>query len=614
MFCAETGIIMKVLLTAVNAKYIHSNPAVYSLYAYAGERLQQRLEIAEYTINQHTEEILADIYERQPDVIAVSCYLWNISMVESLTRELAKLLPGTDIWLGGPEVSYDALSVMERLLQITGIMIGEGESTFRDLCTLYETGAGIRDFSSIRGIAYRNSEGTPVLTPQRGLTDLNQIPFLYNDGNFPLFDHRIIYYESSRGCPFSCSYCLSSIDRSVRFRNIELVKQELAYLLARRVPQVKFVDRTFNCSHEHAMAIWEFIRDYDNGITNFHFEIAADLLKEEELVLLNGLRPGLVQLEIGVQSTNPATIREIRRTMDFAKLSLIVKRIQEGHNIHEHLDLIAGLPYEDYECFIRSFNDVMSLKPEQLQLGFLKVLKGSFMYENAEEYGLAYMGEPPYEVLFTKWITYAQIRKLKAVEEMTELYYNSCQFKNTMHILEKRFRDYYTMYESLAIFYRDKGYGVMNPSRIRRYEILLAFAEELRGEAEDEWLESVREALTVDLYLREKMKTRPSFCKSQSLWQEAFREFYRKEAQESCFLPDYQGYDARQLARMTHLEAAGDSILLFDYRNRDLLTNDARLVEISREVFALESGKTGECSKSVMREKQRRNGVFYGKT
>lgn len=589
---------MKILLTAVNAKYIHSNPAVYSLFAYAGEELQQSIEIAEYTINQQTEEILSDMYERQPDVIAVSCYLWNISMAEVLVKELKKILPQTEIWLGGPEVSYDAADVLVRLPQVTGVMVGEGEVTFRELCTVYvrrEPGKAVEasELSAIPGIAYRDASGRVQMTAPRALTDLNTIPFFYHDGNFDLFSNRILYYESSRGCPFSCSYCLSSIDKSVRFRDLNLVKKELRYFLERRVPQVKFVDRTFNCSHVHAMEIWRYIKENDNGVTNFHFEIAADILNEEELQLLNTMRPGLVQLEIGVQSTNPDTVKEIRRTMDFEKLSVIVKRIQEGRNIHEHLDLIAGLPFEDYETFVKSFNDVMSLKPEQLQLGFLKVLKGSMMHENAKEYGLSYTEEPPYEVLFTKWISYAELRRLKAVEEMVELYYNSCQFRNTLLLLEPKFPDYYSMYDRLAAFYRECGYGIQNPSRIRRYEILLSFAEAIQerekksgmaaGDFDGAWLLSVKEALTLDLYLRENLKSRPSFCKDLSGEKEAIRAFYRQEAETHRFLPAYTVYDAKQLSRMTHLEPIGGKWLLFDYAARDPLTGDASTTEIVRE-------------------------------
>ena len=410
---------MKFLLAAVNAKYIHSNPGIYSLRAYAGKQNQELLmdiEIAEYTINNQLGDIVADIYRRKPDVIGFSCYIWNIVYIKCIIEDLHQIMPNLPIWLGGPEVSYDAMDIMNRYPQVTGIMIGEGEETFYELLCCYkryiksdnqlresEDGShqSIKLWESLRqikGLALR--EG---FTEPRELTDLNRMPFLYED--LAAFENKIIYYESSRGCPFRCSYCLSSIDKKVRLRDLNLVKKELQFFLDGRVKQVKFVDRTFNCNHQHAMAIWQYIYDNDNGVTNFHFEVSADLINDEELALLNKMRPGAVQLEIGVQSTNEKTIQAIRRTMDILRLKKVVAHVKQGNNIHQHLDLIAGLPYEDYETFKNSFNDVYAMEPDQLQLGFLKVLKGSYMYENRAAYGLVYRSEPPYEVLSTNWLT-----------------------------------------------------------------------------------------------------------------------------------------------------------------------------------------------------------------
>ena len=373
---------MKILLTAINAKYIHSNLAVYCLKAYAERMFQNTaqnpldIEIAEYTINQQMEDIMMDIYERHPDVLCLSCYIWNLQYVEGLVREIHKVCPDMAIWLGGPEVSYDAKETLLRLPEVTGIMMGEGEKTFVELCQYYNKKESLRD---IAGITFRNKDNEIIENPWRMPMDLSEVPFVYN--NMKDFENKIIYYETSRGCPFSCSYCLSSIDKKLRFRDIELVKKELQFFIDQKVPQVKFVDRTFNCKHSHAMEIWRFIKEHDNGVTNFHFEVSADLLNEQEIELLKSMRPGLVQLEIGVQSTNPDTICEIKRTMDFEKLSETVTKIHEGKNIHQHLDLIAGLPFEDMESFAKSFDDVYALKPHQLQLGFLKVLKGSYMEE-----------------------------------------------------------------------------------------------------------------------------------------------------------------------------------------------------------------------------------------
>ena len=372
---------MKILLTAINAKYIHSNPAVYSLAAYANHNLTEeekgtcKIEIAEYTINHRTEHIIADIYKKKPDVLAFSCYIWNWEYVQEVMVELHKLLPKVPIFLGGPEVSFTSEDILKQYPFLTGIMIGEGEETFLDLCRAYMEH---RDVKLLPGIS-----GDP-----RGLVNINDIPFFYDD--MAAFEHRIVYYESSRGCPYRCSYCLSSIDKTVRLRDLELVKKELQFFLDLKVPQVKFIDRTFNANRTHACEVWNYILDNDNGITNFHFEISADILTEKELSILEKMRPGLVQLEIGVQSTNEKTIKEINRSMNLEKLKGVVSKIHGYQNIHQHLDLIAGLPYEDYLTFQTSFNEVYSMKPQQLQLGFLKVLKGAKMWEKAEEYGIAY--------------------------------------------------------------------------------------------------------------------------------------------------------------------------------------------------------------------------------
>lgn len=413
---------MKVLLAAINAKYIHSNLAVYSLRAYAQKYLAAT-EIGEYTINQQIDEILTDIYRRNPNVLCFSCYIWNISYVELLVRELPKILPDTEIWLGGPEVSYNAKDVLAQFPQVRGIMKGEGEETFLALLDYYH---GKTDsLRQVAGITYRcgeekqaDSRGEIIENPWRQVIDLSSVPFVYSQTE--AFQNKIIYYESSRGCPFSCSYCLSSVDKRLRFRDLEQVKRELQFLIDQEVPQVKFLDRTFNCNHDHAYAIWSYLAEHDKGKTNFHFEVAADLLNEKELQLIESMRPGLIQLEIGVQSTNEKTIREIRRVMKFEQVKAVVERIHAAGNVHQHLDLIAGLPYEDYESFHRSFCDVYALRPEQLQLGFLKVLKGSYMEEKAADYELCFQDRPPFEVLSTKWLPYADVIRLKRVEEMVE--------------------------------------------------------------------------------------------------------------------------------------------------------------------------------------------------
>ena len=554
---------MKILLAACNAKYIHSNLAVYNLKSCSGKYSPQVV-IKEYTINQIRDEILKDIYLEQPDVICFSCYIWNVSFVKELVPDLKKILPDTDFWAGGPEVSYDAEKFLRSNPAFSGVMVGEGEETFQELAGHYIEGKP-ENLKEIRGVAFRNEDKVPdiVHTGWRELMDLSKVPFAYQD--LKEFKNRIIYYESSRGCPFSCSYCLSSIDKKLRFRDIELVKKELQFFIDNKVPQVKFVDRTFNCKHDHAMTIWRYITEHDNGVTNFHFEISADLLREEELALMKNMRPGLIQLEIGVQSTNPQTIRAIRRTMDFQKLKGIVDQIHSFGNIHQHLDLIAGLPYEGYESFHKSFCDVYALHPEQFQLGFLKVLKGSHMMEMTEEYKILYKDREPYEVLSTAWLTYGEILRLKMVESMVEVYYNSGQFKNTLVFLERYFEDPFRMYEVLGRFYEKRGYSEISHSRMRRYEILMEFA----GEHSEIPLEKLSDVMLLDLYLRENLKSRPAFASDQKPYERMIWA-YRKE---------------KKIPKTAHIEVFRDGkITLFDYTDRDPLTNNARLTDITDEV------------------------------
>ncbi len=583
---------MRVLLIAVNAKYIHSNPAVYSLRAYAqaalGDQPEVGIEIAEYTINQNTENILADIYRHRPDIAAFSCYIWNWNTIQELLPELPKLLPDTKLWLGGPEVSFHAEKILAQYTQLTGIMVGEGEETFTQLVRFYHAPKG--QLQDIPGLVLPQGRTQP-----RELTDMGRLPFLYED--LGKFQNRIIYYESQRGCPFRCAYCLSAIDKSVRLRDIETVKKELQYFLDHKVSQVKFIDRTFNCNAAHALTIWRYLLKNDNGVTNFHFEIAADLMTEEELEVLKQMRPGLIQLEIGVQSTNEQTLHAINRYMSLEHLRQVVDKIHSFHNIHQHLDLIAGLPYEDYDSFVTSFNDVYAMRPQQLQLGFLKVLKGSPIEERAEEYGIVYNSRPPYEVLYSRWLPYDDVLRLKGIEEMVELYYNSCQFTHTLPVLEKEFASPFAMYEALSQYYEEKGYYINTPARAYRYQVLLEFARQ-KAPARSELYAQL---LTFDMYLRENLKSRPAFA---LCWQqgeeekEQVRAFYRQEAQTPQYLTGYEGYQPQQLMKMTHIEyftypvwqqnmkmtqLSQKTAILFDYQKRDPLTYDAAYYMIIKE-------------------------------
>ena len=576
---------MKVLLTAINAKYIHSNLAVYSLRANLG-KYKDKVPLKEYTINHQREDVIQDIYKEQPDVLAISCYIWNIDFIQDILRDIKKVLPHTDIWLGGPEVSYLSEQFLRENSYVKGIIRGEGEVTFCELVSHYVDKE--LDLSEICGLSYI-SEGKIHSNPDRVLSNLDDLAFAYED--LTDFENRIIYYESSRGCPYSCAYCLSSVDKSVRFRSLSLVEKELLFFIHHKVPQVKFVDRTFNCSHAHAMGVFELIKKHDNGITNFHFEISADILNEEELKFLSTLRPGLVQLEIGVQSVNEQTISAIHRKTSFEKLKKNVSFIKKQGNIHQHLDLIAGLPYEDYKSFAMSFNAVYDMRPEQLQLGFLKVLKGASMYEVQGKYGIIYSSKPPYEVLGTNWLSFDDIIRLKQVEEMVEVYYNSMQFVRTMEFLLPFFDHAFAMYERLGDYYEENGLFSVSHSRMARYEILLRFVKEKllpkQGEEKrEDRFHCLKECLLYDLYLRENLKNRPQWADSQESYKDDIRRFYKKEALEKKYLSDYEKTEEKQLYRMTHLEVfhydVQDSFekkvlpVLFDYQNRSPLSHEAK--------------------------------------
>ena len=589
---------MKVLLAAINAKYIHSNLGIYSLKTYGEKMLkewglaeQAEISLAEYTINHQMEQILQDIYKRKPDVIGFSCYIWNISYVKVILADIKKVLPDVKIWAGGPEVSYHGEAFLKEEPAVDLVMMGEGEITFAHFLKALLEG---EDLKQVPGLMVRNADGTFTDTGFRQVMDMSQIPFPYAFMDMKELEHRIIYYESSRGCPFSCAYCLSSIDKKLRFRSLDLVLPELEWFLQAKVPQVKFVDRTFNCKKSHAMAIWQYIRDHDNGVTNFHFEIAADLLDKDELDLLSTMRPGLVQLEIGVQSTNEKTLEAIRRKTDIEEIREITETINSWHNIHQHLDLIAGLPWEDLESFKKSFNDVYEMEPEQLQLGFLKVLKGSYMEELIPTCDLLYSAAPPYEVLCTKWLSYGDVLELKDIEEMTEVHYNSRQFTCTLKELEKEFDTPYEMFSFMAGYYNKNHLFGISHSRIARYEILWKIIQErlekngkceTQGKPENggvsEKLEQYRDLLMSDLYLRENVKSRPTFARDLSDSKDFVREFFQREEKTPEHLSGYEGYDSRQMAKMAHLEPLRDgTYLLFDYKKRDPLSYNARTVRV----------------------------------
>ena len=653
---------MRFLLCGINAKYIHSNLAIFSLKAYADRKKIPGAEIIlkEYTINNYVEDILQDLYEAKADIIIFSCYIWNISFVRELAAELKKVSPEVKIWAGGPEVSYAANKFLMENPAFDLIMQGEGEEVFSELiCLTVEEKCRIKDvykqseskkvlsgivekryfierkqavkeekdiedkhfagednvyptnyidmskLQKLQGIAVRDFLGEAALgnaesnignktkiinTGFATLMDMDTIPFVYED--FHLFEHKILYYETSRGCPFCCSYCLSSVDKTVRFRSLPIVKKELDAFLEAKVPQVKFVDRTFNCNRQRAIDIWSYLVEHDNGITNFHFEISSDLLGEEELELFAKMRPGLIQLEIGVQSTNGETVDAIHRHMDLEKLFHYVDRVHALGNIHQHLDLIAGLPYENYERFGVSFDDLYAHKPDQLQLGFLKVLKGTMMEKEVKKYSILYRNQPPYEVLGTKWLSYDEIILLKGVEELVELYYNSGQYTLTLKYAVPFFESPFRFYEMFSAWYRGKGYHKLNHNRLEKYNILREFLREHIDE--NEW-DTLDEIMLYDMYLRENVKGRPAWAKDTAQYKKEWKALYREQG-EKLFPEDVQAgiYDSKRAANQSHIEVFEINIkkfeqsgqvekkqvfCLFDYSRRNPLNRAARTVE-----------------------------------
>lgn len=571
---------MNVLLTAVNAKYIHSNLAVYALRAAAG-KYNGSVSIAEFTINQEPDRVLGELMRKAPDVLCFSVYIWNLEYVDKLARCVHVLRPELPIWVGGPEVSFDTEEFLLAHPWATGVMSGEGEDTFRELCSHYvEPAAG--SLSSVAGLMFREPDPSGgerlCRTASRPPVDLDTAPFPYDPADD--FTNRILYYESMRGCPFSCAYCLSSVEHGTRFRSPEKVFRDLTFFLDRRVKQVKFVDRTFNCDRERALRVWKFLAERDNGVTGFHFEIAADLLREEDTAFLNTVRPGLIQLEIGVQSANPDTLRAIHRTTSLERVEHSVRAIKRGGNVLQHLDLIAGLPCEDFDSFHRSFNLVYGWKPEQLQLGFLKVLKGTETRRTAETYACSYRPYPPYEILSTKWLSFEELCCLKRTEEMLEVYYNSGQYPVTIRLLEKLIGDAFETFRRLGDFYLEQGLLGPEHSRQKRCSILLNFADSLLEGRPDapEMLALLREAALFDLYARENCKPRPEWAPDPTLRSEEIRR--RCRSGKFCHVEPFRyRFPVSFRTEPDALPAAEAEPVwvTFDYTERDPLTRQAKI-------------------------------------
>lgn len=492
---------MKVLLTAINSKYIHSNLAVRYLRSFAKD-LDYEGEIKEFTINDREERILEEIIREKPDVVAFSTYIWNVEMVSRISNLIKRVDSNIEILYGGPEVSFDSRTFLKENVG-EYVIEGEGEKTYRDFI-LYKLGK--MELQEVRGLHYKNNE-TVYSNEKRPLMDMGEIIFPYETDED--LSNKIVYYEASRGCPFNCKYCLSSTSHGVRFLNIDRVRKELKYFIDKRVRLVKFVDRTFNCNHKFAMAIWEFLINSDTE-TQFHFEISADILKDEEIEILSKAPEGRFQFEVGVQTTNDEVLRNINRFVNFSHIKEKVEELMAIKNIKQHLDLIAGLPGEDYISFKKSFNDVYSIRPEEIQLGFLKLLKGSSMREEANRYGMEYSPYPPYEILKTDMVSYEEMLKLKKVEEMVDKYYNSGKFNYIIKYFENKFHSPFEFYYKLGVFFENKGYFNKNIGNIEYYKVFLDFNYEILKEDN----KFINEIVKFNYLLYNKKRGLPDFLRS----------------------------------------------------------------------------------------------------
>ncbi|NRT33752.1 radical SAM superfamily enzyme YgiQ (UPF0313 family) [Clostridium beijerinckii] len=492
---------MKVLITAVDSKFIHSNLAVRYLKSFTRD-MDYESKIKEFTINDREGRILEEIIKEKPDIVAFSTYIWNVELISRVANLIKRVDSNIEILYGGPEVSFDSRSFLKNNVG-EYVIEGEGEKTYRDFI-LYKLGK-IR-LEDVRGLHYKIND-IVYSNEKRPLMSMDEIVFPYEENED--LTNKIVYYEASRGCPFNCKYCLSSTSHGVRFLDIDRVLKDLMYFINKEVRLVKFVDRTFNCNSKFAMAIWDFLINQDTN-TQFHFEISADILKPQEIELLSKAPKGRFRFEVGVQTTNDEVLRNINRFVNFSDIKEKVLEIEALRNIDQHLDLIAGLPGEDYESFKKSFNDMYEIKPEEIQLGFLKLLKGSSMREDAEKYGMEYSPYPPYEILKTDKISYEELLKLKKVEEMVDKYYNSQKFNHIIRYFERKFELPFDFYYSLGMFFEDKGYFSKNIGNAEYYKVFLDYSESVLQENN----KHLKEIIRFNYLIFNKKRGLPEFLRS----------------------------------------------------------------------------------------------------
>lgn len=561
---------MNILLMSLNTKYVHSNLAIRYIREYC-KNLPIDIKVEEYTINQHIEDIVGEILKNEYDVICLSVYIWNLEENMRVAEMIKDLRPSIEIVMGGPEVSYDADLVLKKHPYVDIIMRGEGEATSLDCFkTLYD-GNGL---DKVLGITYRNKDKIIENNDRPLICDLTTVPFPYTEMDLKSFENKIVYYESSRGCPFNCAFCLSSTIRGLRYFDIDRVKQDLKKLLDARVKQIKFVDRTFNASKNHAKEIMSYIIKNDNNHTNVHFEITAHLVDEEFLNLLEKAPVGLFQLEIGVQTTNPNTIEAIHRTTNFEQLSKVVQRINEIGKAHQHLDLIAGLPFENYESFGNSFDDVYRLEPDKIQLGFLKLLKGSALRQDSKKHGYKFSKHPVYEVYENKYMNFKEFRRLKVVEDLVEKYGNERRFYHSLDFLIKHHKlRPFKVFESLADYWVSKEYHLIQHGLKRLYEIL----EEYYKNTYDEDLELFKELLKFDY-----MKTQNGKLLKENILDKSFNqqkhEFLKDDNQRSKYLPGFENMPTKKLINIVTIEK-------FKYDIIKLIESDYEDIKLEEKIY-----------------------------
>lgn len=589
---------MKVLLASLNAKYIHTNLAMRYLEKSVCNVLDNddSIQTREFTINNSLDYIMTEIYDYNPNVLCFSCYIWNMEMIDYITKHIKKIMPEVTIVLGGPEVSFGTDILMQENDSIDIVVIGEGENVFKNLISSLKNN---EDYSLVKGIAFR-ARGQVVFTePQKQLPSMDNIPFPYE--NETLDPDKIVYYESSRGCPYNCQYCLSSSMSGVRFLPIERVKREIKYFIDQEVRQVKFVDRTFNAKKAYAMEIMKFILENHKGKTNFHFEVTADLMDDETLDFLSNVPVGLFQFEIGVQSTNEKTLEIIDRHVDFKRLSDVVRKISQGKNIHQHLDLIVGLPEEDYFSFRQSFDDVFELRPEKLQIGFLKLLKGSGLRSNDLEYGYVYSDNPPYEVMETKWLSYGEVIRLKGIEEMVEIYWNSGLFIDSIEVIINNFySSSFKFFEDLWKYWKCKGYHHISHSKNKLYHIITEFYIYSKFDK----IEMFKEVLKLDFLKNVKTSSLPKIFDKVQIddFKNRCHIFLQDTNNVERYLPFYKNMTAKQIIKQVHFEPfkadvtklstvgydidkikAESIIVLFDYKVQSKALEDSKYHKVNFE-------------------------------